>query len=111
MAPSGASGVSRSLSPAAQSLTATDALSFSVRSGQSYELAKYVGVDTQLTTADHHASAIGASEGAAAKGWSALWAAHAAAWGGLWQSDVTVNGHPDLQDWVRSNLLTLNRSQ
>src|SRR3954463_4075070 len=57
VAPSGASGVSRSLSPSAQTLTATDALSFSVQSGKSYELAKYVGVDTELTTADPRASA------------------------------------------------------
>jgi len=106
-APTGATGVARSRSATAQSLSATDALSFNVRSGQSYELAKYVGVDTQLTSTDHRASAITASQAAAAKGWSALWAAHAAAWAGLWQSDITVNNQPEFQDWVRSNLYAL----
>jgi trehalose/maltose hydrolase-like predicted phosphorylase len=107
VAPSGASGVQRSLSPTAQSLTATDELSFSVQSGKSYELAKYVGVDTALTTADPRASATSASQAAAAKGWSALYAAHAAAWGALWRSDISVNGQADLQDWIRSNLYSL----
>jgi trehalose/maltose hydrolase-like predicted phosphorylase len=106
-APSGATNVSRSLSPVAQTLSATDALSFNVRSGQSYELTKYVGVDTVLTSADHRGSAVGASQAAAAKGWSGVYTGHAAAWGDLWRSDITVGGQPELQDWIHSNLYAL----
>ena len=106
-APPGATNLSRSLSPAAQSLTATDALSFNVRSGQTYELTKYVGVDTVLTAADHPGSAVGASKDAVAKGWQRLYADHAAAWGELWRSDIAVGGQPELQDWIRSNLYAL----
>jgi trehalose/maltose hydrolase-like predicted phosphorylase len=106
-APSGATNLSRSLSAAAQSLSATDALSFNVRSGQSYELTKYVGVDTVLTAPDHRASAVAASQAAQQKGWSDLYAAHADAWGKLWQSDIAVSGQPELQDWIRSNLYAL----
>ncbi|HEX4718618.1 MAG TPA: discoidin domain-containing protein [Thermoleophilaceae bacterium] len=107
MAPGGVNGVARSFSPSGQSLTATDALTFNVRSGQSYELAKYVGVDTALTTTDYRSSAIAASQAAAGQGWSKLYAAQAAAWGDLWDSDVVVNGQPDMQDWVRSQLYSL----
>jgi trehalose/maltose hydrolase-like predicted phosphorylase len=106
-APSGAIGLSRTLSKAASSLTTTDALNFGVRDGQSYEITKYVGADTALTTADHRGSAVAASTAAATKGWAALYAAHASAWGDLWQSDIQVGGQPELQDSVRSNLYAL----
>jgi trehalose/maltose hydrolase-like predicted phosphorylase len=107
VAPGGASNLTRSLSKASQSLSATDALSFNVRGGESYELTKYVGVDTALTTADHRASAVAAAQTAAGKGWSTLYNAHADAWGDLWRSDIAVSGEPELQDWIRSNLYAL----
>ena len=99
--------LSHTFSPQAASLTATDAASFRVRSGQSYELTKYVGVDTALTSPAQRASAVAASQAAAAKGWTRLFADHAAAWGSLWSSDIAVSGQPELQDWIRSNLYAL----
>jgi trehalose/maltose hydrolase-like predicted phosphorylase len=91
----------------AQNLTASDALTFSVKSGTSYDLTKFVGVDTALTSGTPEASAVSASRNAAGQGWGAVFADHAAAWSDLWQSDVTVANHPDLQDWVRSSLYNL----
>ena len=106
-APSSATNPKRSFSRPSQTLSATDALAFGVQSGQSYELTKYVGVDTQLTSSDHRSSALAASQAAVGRGWSGLYAAHAAAWGDLWRSDITVGGQPELQDWIRSNLYAL----
>lgn len=105
--PSGVKATSRNISPTAQNLTATDAVTFTARSGTSYEFDKFVGVDTALTSPDPKSSALLASKAAAAKGWSQLFANHAATWAKLWESDITVAGRPDLQDWVRSNLYAL----
>jgi trehalose/maltose hydrolase-like predicted phosphorylase len=91
----------------AHDLTETDAVTFPVQSGKSYELTKFVGVDTALTSATPEASAIAASKSAAGDGWSAVFDRHAAAWSDLWRSDVTVSGQPDLQDWIRANLYAL----
>ena len=91
----------------AQNLTATNAVGFVVRSGTSYVLTKFVGVDTTLTSRKPEASAAAASQNAAAAGWAAVFAGHAAAWSVLWQSDITVGGQPDLQDQIHSNLYSL----
>ncbi|TJZ56154.1 haloacid dehalogenase [Streptomyces piniterrae] len=77
-------------------------VTFPVRSGRSYELTKYVGVDTALTSHTPRATANAASRRAAARGWDALFARHSAAWQRLWRSDIVVNGHRDLQSWVRA---------
>jgi trehalose/maltose hydrolase-like predicted phosphorylase len=99
--------VTKRVAPPAQNLTASDALTFSVKSGTSYELTKFVGVDTALTSGTPEASAVSASRNAAGQGWGAVFTDHAAAWSDLWQSDVTVPNRPDLQDWVRSSLYNL----
>lgn len=77
-------------------------VSFPVRSGRSYELTKYVGVDTALTSRSPRAAADAASRRAAGRGWDALFARHTAAWQRLWHSDIEVKGRRDLQSWVRS---------
>ncbi|AWN27335.1 haloacid dehalogenase [Streptomyces sp. NEAU-S7GS2] len=77
-------------------------VSFPVRSGRSYELTKYVGVDTALTSRSPRAAADAASRRAAERGWDALFARHSAAWQRLWRSDIEVKGRRDLQPWVRS---------
>jgi len=98
---SGVKATKRDVSKA-QNLTATDAVTFPVKSGTSYELTKFVGVDTALTSATPEASAVAASQNAAAQGWPAVFAGHVAAWSDLWQSDITVANQPDLQNWVRN---------
>ncbi|MFJ9613145.1 discoidin domain-containing protein [Streptomyces noursei] len=91
-----------SAATAAESLSAHQRLTFPVRRGHSYELTKYVGVDTALTSRGPRAAAETASRRAADRGWSALSARHRAAWQQLWRSDIEVAGQPELQSWVRS---------
>ncbi|MFG2225310.1 discoidin domain-containing protein [Streptomyces sp. NPDC048644] len=86
----------------ASGLTNRQKVTFPVRSGRSYRLTKYVGVDTALTSRTPRAAADAASRRAAGRGWDTLFARHTAAWQKLWRSDIEVNGRPDLQSWVRS---------
>jgi trehalose/maltose hydrolase-like predicted phosphorylase len=88
-------------------LSASQTLTFTVHSGQTYELVKYVGVDTTLTSAEPEKSAVAASQDAVQQGWPALLSGHAAAWADLWRSDVVMADRPDLQAWVRSGLYGL----
>ncbi|MEV5479759.1 MULTISPECIES: discoidin domain-containing protein [Streptomyces] len=88
--------------PQQDKLSNRQRVSFPVRSGRSYELTKYVGVDTALTSRSPRAAADAASRRAAARGWDALFARHTAAWQRLWRSDIEVKGQPDMQSWVRS---------
>jgi trehalose/maltose hydrolase-like predicted phosphorylase len=88
-------------------LTARQALTFPVRDGESYELVKYVGVDTSLTSRLPRNAARTASRAAAARGWRQLLARHALSWRTLWRSDIVVAGRPELQAWVRGGLYSL----
>ncbi|MEV2250631.1 discoidin domain-containing protein [Streptomyces sp. NPDC050147] len=89
-------------SPPARKLSAHRSVDMPVRSGRTYELTKYVGVDTALTSRSPERDAVAASQRAAGRGWDALFAGHTAAWRKLWRSDIEVPGHGDLQSWVRS---------
>jgi trehalose/maltose hydrolase-like predicted phosphorylase len=94
----------------ASNLTATDAVTFPVSSDQSYDLTKFVGIDTALTSPTPETSAIKASQDAAAESWdgqNGLFSQHAKAWSDLWQSDIQVAGQPDLQDWIRASLYSI----
>jgi trehalose/maltose hydrolase-like predicted phosphorylase len=104
---SGVKPTNTSASNTASNLSASESVKFNVQSGRSYELTKFVGVDTALTSSTPEASAVAASRTAAAQGWSGLFGDHSAAWADLWKSDITVGGQPDLQDWIRSNLYAL----
>ncbi|MEU7225810.1 discoidin domain-containing protein [Streptomyces chrestomyceticus] len=100
---------------AAKDLSNQQSVTFPVRAGRSYELTKYVGVDTALTSRTPRAAATTAAQRAADRGWDALYRKHAAAWQKLWRSDVEVKGrgHRDLQAWVRAaqyGLLSSTRS-
>jgi trehalose/maltose hydrolase-like predicted phosphorylase len=94
----------RDVSATAQNLTAKDAVTFSAKSGTSYQFTKVVGVDTALTSGAPETSAVAASQKAAAEGWTSVFADHAAAWSDLWRSDISVASQPDLQDWLRASL-------
>jgi trehalose/maltose hydrolase-like predicted phosphorylase len=91
----------------ADGLTATQSVTFPVRDGASYELVKYVGIDTALTSRAPRNTARAASRAAAALGWPKLLARHALAWRTFWRSDIAVAGNADLQAWVRGNLYAL----
>ncbi|EPH43576.1 discoidin domain-containing protein [Streptomyces aurantiacus] len=87
----------------AKKLTNRQALTLPVRSGRSYELTKYVGVDTGLTSRAPRKAATAASRRAAERGWDGLLKSHTAAWARLWRSDIEVAGRQrELQTWVRS---------
>jgi trehalose/maltose hydrolase-like predicted phosphorylase len=94
----------------AQNLTASQGITFDASDGSSYEFTKFVGVDTALTSSTPQQAAISASQQAASTGWAALLAGHTAAWDDLWGSDIVVNGRPELQEWIRSNLYALQSS-
>ncbi len=101
-----AQGATTRRAGAAKELGNQQSVSFSVRAGRSYELTKYVGVDTALTSRTPRAAATAAAQRAANRGWDALYRNHAAAWQKLWRSDVEVRGsgrgQRDLQSWVRA---------
>ncbi|MEV5951814.1 discoidin domain-containing protein [Streptomyces sp. NPDC051993] len=86
----------------AKDMTSHQALTLHVRSGQSYDVTKYVGVDTALTSRAPRRDATATSQHAADRGWDALLRSHAAAWSRLWSSDIEVPGQPEMQSWVRS---------
>ncbi|MFE6164839.1 discoidin domain-containing protein [Streptomyces sp. NPDC056486] len=92
----------------ARKLSAHQSVGLPVRSGRTYELTKYVGVDTALTSRSPERDAVAASQRAAGHGWDALFTGHAAAWRKLWRSDIEVprqsdqGNQGDLQSWVRS---------
>lgn len=92
----------RQARPAKGELTARQAVTFPVERGRTYELTKYVGVDTELTSRTPRAAATAASQAAARRGWHRLLAAHTAAWERLWRTDIEVHGRPELQAWVRA---------
>ncbi|MEU3742267.1 discoidin domain-containing protein [Streptomyces sp. NPDC032198] len=87
----------------ARELSAHQSVGVPVRSGRTYELTKYVGVDTALTSRSPGRDAVAASQRAAGRGWDALFAGHTAAWRKLWRSDIEVPGRGELQSWVRSS--------
>lgn len=89
-------------SASSRKLSAHQSVGVPVRSGQTYELTKYVGVDTALTSRTPERDAVAASQRAAGRGWDTLFAGHTAAWRGLWRSDIEVPGQGELQSWVRS---------
>lgn len=89
-------------SSSARKLSAHQSVGVPVRSGRTYELTKYVGVDTALTSRSPGRDAVAASRRAAGRGWDALFAGHTAAWHKLWRSDIEVPGQGELQSWVRS---------
>ncbi|MGW1377113.1 discoidin domain-containing protein [Streptomyces sp. NPDC002446] len=88
--------------PRTDGLSSRQRVTFPVSSGRSYELTKYVGVDTALTSRAPRAAADAASRRAADRGWDALFARHTAAWQRLWRADIEVKNRPELQSWVRS---------
>jgi trehalose/maltose hydrolase-like predicted phosphorylase len=92
---------------AVEGLTARQSFAFPVREGETYEVVKYVGVDTAQTAPAPRVAALRASRAAATLGWGALLAADAAAWRRLWRSDVVLPGQPELQSWVRAALHSL----
>jgi trehalose/maltose hydrolase-like predicted phosphorylase len=104
VAPRGAS-----VKPAATSdpLTVGQDVRFRVRSGQTYEVTKAVGVAVSTDSADPFDTAVGASKDEATLGYDRMRSASDAAWAELWRSDIVVSGDARLQRQVRSSFFAL----
>ncbi|MEV5611958.1 discoidin domain-containing protein [Streptomyces sp. NPDC052225] len=87
---------------AAGTLSSAQSADFRATAGSRYDVVKYVGVDTALTSRTPHDDAVGASQRAAAAGWDTLIAQHGTAWRELWTSDIVLPGRPELQAQVRA---------
>ncbi|MFF3641415.1 discoidin domain-containing protein [Streptomyces sp. NPDC002564] len=99
---SGPAGAAFQQAAPAKKLTARQSLGLRVRSGRSYDVTKYVGVDTALTSRAPRRDATATSRRAADRGWRTLLRSHTAAWARLWRSDIEVPGQRDMQTWLRS---------
>ncbi|WP_324771714.1 glycosyl hydrolase family 65 protein, partial [Streptomyces kunmingensis] len=75
---------------------------FNATRNTTYEVTKYVGVDTTLTSKAPQADATTASQRAAAAGWPTLNSEHTNAWQKLWASDIELPGNATLQKQVRA---------
>ncbi|WP_306317908.1 MULTISPECIES: discoidin domain-containing protein [unclassified Streptomyces] len=76
---------------------------FRVEGGRTYDVSKFVGVDTGLTSKRPRADAVRASKRAAAVGWDAMRRQHDAAWRELWDADIETPGRPELQKRLRAS--------
>ncbi len=81
-------------------------LTVPVRSGQRYAFTKYVAVSRAGWGGDAKAD-LAAAVAARQTGFDPLLARHVAAWHQLWQSDIVVDGDPQVQRAVHSDLYYL----
>ncbi len=82
-------------------------VSFDVAPGESVTFTKLVGVASSRDGPDPLARARGVVRGGAARGYRTLAADHTAAWHRLWQTDVVVQGDPELQRVIHAMLFYL----
>ncbi|MER5442025.1 discoidin domain-containing protein [Streptomyces sp. NPDC002790] len=88
--------------PVKDSLGTNQSADFRAGEGVAYDVTKYVGVDTGLTSTNPRGDAVRASKRAAALGWDALTRRHNAAWRELWAADIETPGRPELQARLRA---------
>lgn len=77
-----------------------------VRKGQTYTFTKYVAMSRENWGGDAKATTRLATQ-ARATGFDRLLAAHKDAWHALWQSDIVIDGDPQVQQAVHSDLYYL----
>ena len=77
-----------------------------VRKGQTYTFSKYVAISRAGWGGDARAD-LALAKAARAGGFAALLDAHKAAWAKLWKSDIRIDGDPQLQRVVHSDLYYL----
>jgi len=82
-------------------------VSFDVAPGDPVTFTKLVGIATSRDAPDPLARARAVVRGAAARGYRTLAAEHTAAWHRLWQTDVVVQGDPELQRVIHAMLFYL----
>ncbi|HET6869102.1 MAG TPA: glycosyl hydrolase family 65 protein, partial [Solirubrobacteraceae bacterium] len=79
------------------------ALAFSVTSGQTYTITKYVGVESSQDSTDTVAAARGQAASAASTGWDSLLSANRAAWAALWRGWIEIRGNRTLATDVNAS--------
>jgi trehalose/maltose hydrolase-like predicted phosphorylase len=77
-----------------------------VQKGRTYTFTKYIAASRQDWGGDARAD-VALATAARNKGFAALLAEHQAAWHALWQSDIVIDGDPDVQRAVHSDLYYL----
>ena len=85
-------------------------LAFDAVAGRSYTFTKYVGVVPSFAAANHTVRATAIAEAARARGYDSVYAEHAGAWHRIWETDIVVEGDPELQTALHSNLFYLLQS-
>lgn len=98
-------GVHAVRSVAADSAAIT--VTFDADAGRSYTFDRFVGIATSLDGPAPAAVAARTARRALRHGVDAVRAAHVAAWGRLWQTDIEITGDPALQRAVRAMLFQL----
>jgi trehalose/maltose hydrolase-like predicted phosphorylase len=87
--------------------TALVEVAFDAVPGRRYSFTQLVSFSTSMTDSRAPASASREVEASRARGWDGLAADNALAWRRRWETDVEVQGDPDLQRVVRSMLFYL----
>ena len=82
-------------------------ISFDAAPGEPVTFTKLVGVATSRDGSDPLAQARAANRRAAARGYRMLLAEHVAAWHRLWETDVVIQGDPELQRVIHAMLFYL----
>src|SRR5436853_5442923 len=82
-------------------------ISFDAAPGEPVTFTKLVGVATSRDGSDPRAQARAANRRAAARGYRMLLAEHVAAWHRLWETDVVIQGDPELQRVIHAMLFYL----
>src|SRR3989442_1347090 len=82
-------------------------ISFDAALGEPVTFTKLVGVATSRDGSDPLPPARAAIRRAAARGYRALFAEHVAAWHRLWETDVVIQGDPELQRVIHAMLFYL----
>ncbi|MFX0576309.1 discoidin domain-containing protein [Nocardia nepalensis] len=96
--------------PSTRDLSAHQDVRFPVQDGGTYQVTKFVGVDTTRTASDPAAAAFEAAQRAVRSGWAQLLANTSAAWRARWRGDIEAPGQPDVQTWARGALYSLYSS-
>lgn len=83
-------------------------LHLDVQPGQSYTFTKYAAIIDSPDSPDVRQAALRIAESARNEGWSRLLSANSAAWHGLWDADIQIDGgDPELQRAIHSMLFYL----
>lgn len=81
-------------------------LTANVRKGHTYTFTKYIAASRQNWGGDAHAD-VALATAARRKGFAALLAEHQAAWHALWKADIVIDGDPQVQRALHSDLYYL----